>query len=175
VLSQCAFTLSGTATPGCTQFLPPREDKSFKPSRRAACPLTSIAWIVFSRIKRYASIRAESNFMNFQSLSEADRTIVGQALLAAADGPFFPDWEFHTLFGLERSRVRAIATAWPELSAPLDEVALAVNNSLNNLLGYPHDQNAVWSHWISVDRKQLGDLFNKLRDHGDESYFERMK
>ena len=50
-----------------------------------------------------------SDYMNLDSLSDMDKAIVGQALRAAADGPFFPDWEFHTLFGLERSEVRAIA------------------------------------------------------------------
>jgi hypothetical protein len=45
--------------------------------------------------------------MDFDSLSELDKAIVGQALRAAANGPFFPDWEFHALFGLERSEVSA--------------------------------------------------------------------
>jgi hypothetical protein len=83
--------------------------------------------------------------MDFDSLSEVDKRIMGEALRAAADGPFFPDWEFHTLFGLERCVVRAIAHAWPEPPAPTEEIELAVNNTLNNLLGYPHDQDAVWS------------------------------
>jgi hypothetical protein len=39
--------------------------------------------------------------MDLDSLSDVDKVILGQALSAAADGPFFPDWEFHTLFGLE--------------------------------------------------------------------------
>jgi hypothetical protein len=29
--------------------------------------------------------------MDFDSLSEVDKAIVGEALRAAADGPFFPD------------------------------------------------------------------------------------
>ncbi len=47
--------------------------------------------------------------MDFEKLSETDKAVIGQALRAAADGPFFPDREFHTLFGLERSDVRATA------------------------------------------------------------------
>ena len=35
-------------------------------------------------------------------LSAHDHKIIAEALSAAAEGPFFPDWEFHTLFGLER-------------------------------------------------------------------------
>jgi hypothetical protein len=113
--------------------------------------------------------------MDLDTLSDVDKVILGQALRAAVDGPFFPDWEFHTLFGLERSQVRAIADAWPEPDASSDDVELAVNNSLNHLLGYPHQQDAVWSQWISVDRRQLNELFNRVRGVRDEDYFGRMK
>lgn len=37
-----------------------------------------------------------------------------------------------------------------------------MNNSLCNLLGYPHRNDEDWSQWISVDRHQLGELFNRL-------------
>ena len=112
--------------------------------------------------------------MDLDSLSDLDKGIVGQALRAAANGPFFPDWEFHTLFGLERDRVREIADAWPKQVAPPEEMTVAVNNSLNNLLGYPHGIDAEWSHWISVDPNQLNELFNRLRERRDERFFDRM-
>jgi hypothetical protein len=101
--------------------------------------------------------------MDFDNLSDMDKTIAAQALRAAANGPFFPDWEFHTLFGLERSEVIAIEDTWPEPYSSPERVSIPVNNSLNNLSGYPHQEDAVWSQWISVDRQQLNALFNKLR------------
>jgi hypothetical protein len=113
--------------------------------------------------------------VDFQNLSDADKTIIGQALRAAADGPFFPDWEFHTLFGLQRSEVRVIADEWPNPSAPPGKVALALNNSLNNLLGYPHSEDAAWTHWISVDRQQLNDLLVRLCGGASGGYFDRME
>jgi hypothetical protein len=113
--------------------------------------------------------------MDFGSLSDTEKTIVGQALRAAADGPFFPDWEFHTLFGLERSDVRAIADAWPEGTAPAGKITLAVNNSMNNLLGYPHNEDAVWSRWISVSREELDDLLRRLRGRDNERFFDRLE
>lgn len=113
--------------------------------------------------------------MDFDSLSEADKKTLGQALRAAADGPFFPDWEFHTLFGLQRTEVRAIADAWPHVESLPHDVIVAVTNSLNNLLGYPHGADTVWSQWISVDREQLDELFGRLRGRRDgERYFDRM-
>ena len=113
--------------------------------------------------------------MDFHSLSAEDTAIVGQALRAASDGPFFPDWEFHILFGLQRSEVRAIANEWPNPSARLDDVEVAVNNALNNLLGYPHGMDEVWQEWISVGPQQLDKLFIRLRGRRDERYFDRMK
>ena len=81
--------------------------------------------------------------MGLDRLSDADKALVGQALRAAVDGPFFPEWEFHTLFGLTRSEIRAIADAWPNVDLTSSDVALAANNALNNLLGYPHGQDSA--------------------------------
>jgi hypothetical protein len=50
-------------------------------------------------------------------ISDEDAKIIGQCLRAASDGPFFPDWEFHTLFGLEREEVAAVAASWPSSGA----------------------------------------------------------
>jgi len=104
--------------------------------------------------------------MDLDHLSSADRGIIGQALRAAADGPFFPDWEFHTLFGLARGEVRAIADSWPKPVRSAETVTTAVNNSFVNLLGYPHRQDAAWPKWLSVDRTQLKELFDRL--HGQK-------
>lgn len=43
-----------------------------------------------------------------------DQEVILQCLLAAADGPFFPDWEFSTLFGFEREEIRRTASTWPD-------------------------------------------------------------
>ncbi len=74
--------------------------------------------------------------LRFDALTEADRDLVGKCLEAAVEGPFFPNEEFPTLFGLERSEVDLVRRLWPNIN-PLTEAA--VMNSLNNLLGYPHD------------------------------------
>lgn len=102
--------------------------------------------------------------MDFQELSASEKLLIGEALRAAVEGPFFPDREFHTLFGLDRARVRTIASAWPGLIASREETEIAIHSSLGNLLGYPHEiEDPEWSRWISVDRRALGDLFERLR------------
>jgi hypothetical protein len=75
---------------------------------------------------------------------------------SSRDGPFFPDWEFHTLFGLERAEVRAIAAAAPQIDDSHEDTALAIHNALGNLLGYPHDQETAWSQFISVSHGEVG-------------------
>lgn len=113
--------------------------------------------------------------MDLDRLSGADKAIVGEALRAAADGPFFPEWEFHTLFGLTRSEVRAIADSWPKVDLASANVGVAVSNALNNLLGYPHHQESEWSRWISVQPPQLDDLLSRIQGPGDRTYFERLR
>ena len=113
--------------------------------------------------------------MDLSHISDSDKAVVGQALRAAVDGPFFPDWEFHTLFGLTRNEVRAVADAWPNVELNSADVSLAVNNALNNLLGYPHRQESVWSQWLSISSSELDELFCRLRRSPAESYFDRSR
>ena len=139
------------------------KSSSFRPCLGGAQSIASrivALWIKLT--KEGVSSEAMEPDLDLKDLSDADRVTVGEALRAAADGPFFPDWEFHPLFGLERSRVRAIANGWPEPNAPPEQVTIAVVNSLNNLVGYLHGEDAVWSQWMSADRQQLLELLSRL-------------
>lgn len=113
--------------------------------------------------------------MGLEHLSDSDKTTLGQALRAAADGPFFPEWEFHTLFGLTRTEVRALADAWPTIDLTNPNIELAASTALNNLLGYPHGQDSAWFQWISVERRELDELLGRLQGSGNKSYFERLR
>ena len=94
-----------------------------------------------------------------QHLSKDDLEIVGQCLTAAVDGPFFPDWEFSVLFGLERTEVASVTRAWPDVSDE-DEIAeRAVNNALANLAGYPHGEDL--RRFVSVDAARLFEILQK--------------
>jgi hypothetical protein len=42
-------------------------------------------------------------------LDDEEVAIVGQCLVAAVDGSFFPDWEFEILMGRSRDEVRLVA------------------------------------------------------------------
>ena len=105
-----------------------------------------------------------------------DERIIGECLRAAVEGPFFPDWEFPTLFGLKRHEVAEVLARWPQTD-DLEKRDLAVNNALNNLLGYPHKKMAVWSDFISVSKAEVEAVFRRWRGEGprDGTYFGRMR
>jgi hypothetical protein len=94
-------------------------------------------------------------------LSERDAGIIGRALRASVDGPFFPEWEFQTLFGLSRDQVRAVADAWPRLLPEL-VTETAVCNALNNLSGYPTGGAGHLSSY-GLDRDQLLVLLRRIQ------------
>ncbi len=113
--------------------------------------------------------------MALDDLSEAYRKVVSECLHASANGPFFADWEFHTLFGLERSRVAEIASRWPDVDDSDDDVRLAINNAMNNLLGYPHGLESVWSDHISVGLADVARVYAKLRGEMPQGYFDGLE
>jgi hypothetical protein len=95
-------------------------------------------------------------------LNEAEREQVRRALVAAVEGPFFPEWEFRILFGVDRSAVRAALTAFPRLSPRDQDQFLSVNNSLFMLGSYPHEPEADFERY-GVRRADIRRVHKKLR------------
>ena len=107
-----------------------------------------------------------------------DQAVIKQCLRAAVDGPFFPDWEFHTLFGFQREELRQIADNWPNWE-DAEEQRDAVNATLNNLLGYPHNQWTVWHKYISPVAAEVAEVYARWRgddtlDSSPRGYFDRL-
>lgn len=82
--------------------------------------------------------------MPLSDLSTSERRVVFECLRASLEGPFFPEEEFTSIFGISRAELAEVVAAWPEVDEHTDEVRLAIRNAMNNLLGYPHDCHAVW-------------------------------
>jgi hypothetical protein len=97
------------------------------------------------------------------TLTQTECKVVRECLAAAADGPFFPDWEFHSLFGLNRDELRNVLSLWPDVDQKSVVTQLAINNTLNNLLGYPHGQDPAWDHFISAPPAEVSRIFYKWR------------
>jgi hypothetical protein len=101
--------------------------------------------------------------MPLEHLSERERSVVLECLRASLEGPFFPEWEFRSLFGITRTDLARIVTTWPEIDERAEEVALAINNSMNNLLGYPHGCEDAWSEFLSVSSGEVERIYAKWR------------
>lgn len=97
--------------------------------------------------------------MPLDDLNEYDRNVVRECLRAAAHGPFYPDWEFHLLFGFEREEIRSFLNSWPAIDDTKEDVAAAISNSINNLLYYPIDNPHRWNEFVSVSPDKLARIF----------------
>ncbi len=99
-------------------------------------------------------------------LSSREIEQVRECLRAAVEGPFFPDWEFHTLMGVERAEVDAVWKAWPDVTTDPISFRCAVLGSLNNLSGYPHRKEAVLREYLSFDASHIPQLMARLKEVG---------
>jgi hypothetical protein len=114
-----------------------------------------------------------------ERLSAHEVEIVRQCLAAAVEGPFFPDWEFAALIGLDRDGVAAVLAAWPARD-DADTQQFAVSNVLNNLLGYPHHQWEAWPQYITATPADVAAVLARWRgdEHFDSAargYFDRLR
>ena len=113
--------------------------------------------------------------MPLADLNESERGIVRECLGAVVEGSLFPEWEFHTLFGIEREELRVVFESWPRIDENNESVVLAINNSLNNLLGYPTQTDQEWPKFISASRQEVKKIFDKWRGEKIEGYFEGLR
>ena len=103
--------------------------------------------------------------MALADLDESEREVVKECLHAAIEGPFFPDWEFQTLFGLERYEIKKILESWSEIDDSKKDVQAAISNSLGHLLGYPHGHHKEWPRCISVSSNEVLRILEKWRQN----------
>jgi hypothetical protein len=122
--------------------------------------------------------------MSKQNLSDDDIKVIKECIKAAAYGPFFiddrakddPYWKIHPLFGLTIDELRNIADTFPHLDLDDEKVELAINNSINHLLGYPHGcSEEVWGKYISVSEDELERIYLKLTGEKETNYFKGLR
>jgi hypothetical protein len=102
--------------------------------------------------------------VSLANLGVGEREVVRECLRAAVEGPFFPEWEFGTIFGLQRDEVRQVLLSWPDLNEADESVVRAINNSFNNLLCYPtRNKQEIWPKFISVSGMELAKIFDKWK------------
>jgi hypothetical protein len=114
--------------------------------------------------KRYHDYDVENIKKAIKKISTDDINIIKSVLRAVVEGPFFPDWEFHTLFGLNRNDVRKIMEEWPRLEDENENISLAINNAFNNLLFYPHRKDDSINDYIQISKKALKKKYNEWKE-----------
>jgi hypothetical protein len=101
--------------------------------------------------------------VSLNDLTAEEREIVRRSLVAAAKGPYFPEWEFQTLFGVTRAEVSDVLRAWPVVDESHDVVRLSINNALGNLFGYPHGRTEQLERELDATVARLEEVFTKWR------------
>jgi hypothetical protein len=102
--------------------------------------------------------------MMLSGLTPSENEVVRRCVRAATAGPFFPDWEFHLLFGLERQELGAVLERWPDVDDSQEFVRRAIGGSLNNLLGYPHRDPEAFQEWIGEPWSEVDRISSKWRE-----------
>jgi hypothetical protein len=89
----------------------------------------------------------------------------------AVEGPFFPEWEFPIIFGLERDEVKSVFDSWPNVDESDEEVSRAINNSMLNLISYPAPCKAhEWPKFISTTGPGVWRIFLKWKGSKTRDY-----
>jgi hypothetical protein len=77
---------------------------------------------------------------------------------------FFPEWEFQSLFGIERDELKQAVSLFPNLNYEDDIHNAAIKGSLGHLLGYPHGRDRELEVMLNKDVmviKKVLDKFNQ--------------
>jgi len=94
-------------------------------------------------------------------LSAAERAVLDACFRETTEGPYFPDWEFPTLFGVTRDKVRASRRHWAAGKAERQDHVIA-SQVLNNLISYPHGLAKQLSATVGGSVEELSLLRDKL-------------
>lgn len=111
--------------------------------------------------------------MPLADLTEAEKQVVRTCLeVVAAGDVLLHDSEFHTVVGVTPAEVQAVLKAWPDVDDSDELVWSTINNSFNNLLGYPHHFHDRWAERIPAPKEEVRKVFQKWRGERPGSYFE---
>lgn len=105
-------------------------------------------------------------------LTAFDRELAYSCLIAAADGPFFGDFEYLSLMGLTREETRQVAECLRDGKPSSFDLSCVVGAALNNLLRFPHRQDHELTEWVPGGRTavvRMESRWHELRSSADKS------
>ena len=100
--------------------------------------------------------------MSPEKLSDREREIVLQSLNAILKGGFL-EGEFHTRLGLEPEELEQVVSSYQSLDDKDcgSNIALAINNCLNEVCHGISFSSEQWSQWFEVNRGEVEDVYRK--------------
>lgn len=109
--------------------------------------------------------------MAFEKLLLAEQKAVLQSMKLILKENYIADWEFPLRLGITREQLRQVIAEWPLLPDDNDEYisdrirALAINNSLNEVLHGVGVSDAVWARWLEEPPEEVKRIFHTWRKH----------
>ncbi len=102
--------------------------------------------------------------MPLADLTEKERHVVFECLKCVAAGKvILHDREFQTLIGVTATSFKKLANAAPIIDDSKPKIRLAINNAMNNLLGYPHGYHEKWAEVMPTPLAEIERVFTKWR------------
>lgn len=106
--------------------------------------------------------------MSLNNLSEDEKNVVLQCLIAIRDGPFIHPLGFHPRLGLEREELAEIVARWPHVDDTIEtsRESIALNNCIATALNTYAIRPEEWPRWFSVPREEVKRVYEKWRGPG---------
>lgn len=102
--------------------------------------------------------------MSWNDCTKEEQKVTLKCLIAIVDGPFFPDWEFSSLMGIQKEDLKEIISKWDFLDKESDELKSIIFNAIANLLSYPHGYKNLIEEYIPTftNEEYLKNILYKL-------------
>lgn len=107
-----------------------------------------------------------------KNLNEEETNVVRKCLECIATGQvILHDNEFQLIMGIEVAELNEILESWLDIDQSDEKVFLAINNSMINLLGYPHGCYHRWSEFMDIPLASIAGIHEKWRGDNIEAIF----
>ena len=114
--------------------------------------------------------------MKLENLTEEETSVVKACMDCVAGGKvILHDFEFQTVMGVDVDEFLAIVNAWPDIDEKNENIRMAINNSINNLLGYHHGMRKRWHEVMPISLEEISRVFRKWKGVSVNSYFKGME
>ena len=101
--------------------------------------------------------------MTVERLTETDRDVVRQCLVALRAGRYLDDDNIVSRVGVAPATYDALIAAWPRIDDSRDdsEACLVVNNALNEVCHGVDIPDREWPRWFTVSRDELRAVYGR--------------